>query len=53
MHEDDEVKTQSFEQAITKGLESGNSTPLDMDEIINEAKIEAIEHTIVEPRFRS
>ena len=39
---EEQAKIEAFQAAITEGLESGESTPLDMDSIIKEAKQEAL-----------
>jgi hypothetical protein len=39
----DQAKIKAYQSAITDGLQSGAATPLDMDEIIREAKEEAMQ----------
>jgi antitoxin ParD1/3/4 len=38
-----QAKIKAYQSAITDGLESGAATPLDMNEIIREAKEEAMQ----------
>ena len=39
-----QAKVKAYQSAITDGLESGAATPLDMNEIIREAKEEAMQN---------